>query len=100
MTYQECICQGKMVICHSIISKSGKPHPYVMKYVGRTGVVSRESKNNMLMIKFNMSQHIIKRILIPACVQLIEETELAGASPNLDDKIALLTRRVCPPVFT
>jgi hypothetical protein len=52
MTYQEVLWQGKYVWIVSIMSKSGKMHRYVRKYVGRGGMVLGESKNNMLLIQF------------------------------------------------
>ena len=74
-TYQECIWQDKTVLVVSMMSKSGKVHSYVKRFVGRRGYVLREAKNGMLLIRFQMSKHFRKTISIPAgCV--IEWTEV------------------------
>jgi len=52
MTYQEVLWKGKHVWVVGILSKSGKLHRYLRKYVGRGGVVLGESKNNMLLVQF------------------------------------------------
>jgi hypothetical protein len=52
MTYQEALWQGKYVWVVSLMSKSGKMHRYVRRYVGRGGQVIREAKNGMLLIQF------------------------------------------------
>lgn len=52
MTYQEAIWKGKYVCVTGILSKSGRLHYTYRKYVGRSGTVVGESKNNMLLIKF------------------------------------------------
>lgn len=52
MTYQETIWKNKYVWVVSLMSKSGKMHRYVKKYIGRGGFVLGESKNNMLLIRF------------------------------------------------
>jgi hypothetical protein len=52
MTYQEALWQGKYVWIVSLMSKSGKMHRYVRKYVGRGGKVISEAKNGMLLIQF------------------------------------------------
>lgn len=78
MTYQECLWQGKTVLVVSIMSKSGKVHIYVKRFVGRQGIVLGEAKNGMLLIRFQMSKYFRKTISIPAgCV--IECTEVQFA---------------------
>lgn len=52
MTYQEVLWQGKYVWVTGILSKSNKMHYDLRKYVGRGGVVVKESKNNQLLVKF------------------------------------------------
>lgn len=52
MTYQETIWKDKRVMVVSVLSKSGKVHKFVKKYVLSTGKVVREAKNNMLVIQF------------------------------------------------
>ena len=82
-TYQECIWQDKPVLVVSMISKSGKVHAYVKRFVGRRGLVLREAKNGMLLIRFQMSKHFRKTISIPAgCV--IEWTEVPFAQNRKD----------------
>lgn len=77
-TYQECIWQGKTVLVVSMMSKSGKVHAYVKRFVGRQGYVLGEAKNGMLLIRFQMTKYFIKTISIPAgCV--IEYTEFPFA---------------------
>ena len=53
MTYQEVLWQNKYVWIVSLMSKSGKMHRYVSKYVNRGGYVLGEAKNGMLLIQFN-----------------------------------------------
>lgn len=68
-TYQECIWQDKTVLVVSMMSKSGKVHAYVKRFVGRRGYVLREAKNGMLLIRFQMTKYFRKTISIPAgCV--------------------------------
>ena len=82
-TYQECIWQGKTVLAVSMLSKSGKVHSYIKRFVGRRGYVLREAKNGMLLIRFQMSKHFRKTISIPAgCV--IEWTEVPFAQNRKD----------------
>lgn len=52
MTYQEALWKDKYVWVVGMLSKSGKLHRYVQKYVGRGGVVLKESKNGMLLVRF------------------------------------------------
>ena len=69
MTYQEALWQGKYVWIVSLMSKSGKMHRYVRKYVGRGGLVLGEAKNGMLLIQFKNHHGIAHTRCIPAgCV--------------------------------
>lgn len=52
MTYQEVLLQGKVVLVTGMVSRSGKCHKYVKKYVGRQGCVIGEAKNGMLLVAF------------------------------------------------
>lgn len=52
MTYQEVLYQGKYVWVTGILSKSGKMHYALRKYVGKGGMVIQEAKNNMLLVQF------------------------------------------------
>ena len=69
MTYQETLWQGRYVWVVSLMSRSGKMHLYVRKYVGRVGMVKGEAKNGMLLIQFKNSHGISHTRAIPAgCV--------------------------------
>lgn len=72
MTYQEVIWQGHLVWVTGIMSKSGKCHRYVRKYVGRGGRVIGEAKNGMLLIQFD--RHV-RRAIPAGCVTLYTETK-------------------------
>lgn len=52
MTDLESIYSGKKLLVKSIISNSGKIHPYISEYVGTFGLCLGEAKNGMLLIKF------------------------------------------------
>lgn len=65
MTYQEVLWQGRFVLVTGIMSKSGKCHNFVRKYVGRGGMVKGEAKNGMLLIKFKHGQ---ERAIPAGCV--------------------------------
>lgn len=56
MTSQEVLWQDKLVWVTGIKSKSGKLHRYVRKFVGRGGIVEREAKNGMLLVRFTGRQ--------------------------------------------
>ena len=58
----------------SMMSKSGKVHTYVKRFVGHQGIVLGEAKNGMLLIRFAVSNVLREHVAIPAgCV--IECTE-------------------------
>ncbi len=71
MTHQESIWNGKYVLVVSLVSKSGKVHMPVRKYVGRTGRFVREAKNGMLLVRFEEASSN-KDVSIPAgcCMKL------------------------------
>lgn len=75
MTYQEVLWQGKLVWVTGILSKSGKIHRYVRLYVGRGGMVKRESKNGMLLVSFGNNR---VRAIPAGCLTLYNETSHAG----------------------
>lgn len=52
MTYQEGIWKGKIVWVVSMMTKNGRIHRYLRKYVGMGGVVLCEAKNGMLLVEF------------------------------------------------
>lgn len=52
MTYQEALWKGRYVWVVSLMSRSGRMHRYVRKYVGRGGLVKGDAKNGMLLIQF------------------------------------------------
>ena len=72
MTYQEVLWQDKLVWVTGIVSKSGKCHRYVRKYVGRGGVVLREAKNGMLQVQFKRNQ---VRNIPAGCLTLYTEAK-------------------------
>jgi hypothetical protein len=74
MTYQEVLWQGKLVWVTSIKSKSGKLHRFVRKFVGRGGVVEREAKNGMLIVRFKQN-HV--RAIPAGCLTLYTDTQTA-----------------------
>ena len=53
MTHQEVLWKGKMVWVVSIMSKSGRLHRHLRKYIGLGGIVLGESKNGQLLVQFN-----------------------------------------------
>ena len=64
MTYQEAIWKGKYVWITGILSKSGRVHMPLRKYVGKGGRVVGESKCGRLLVQF--SNH--KRAIPAGCV--------------------------------
>lgn len=52
MTYQEVLWQDRLVWVVGILSRSGRMHYNLRKYVGRGGRVIRESKNGQLLVEF------------------------------------------------
>ena len=83
MTHLETIWHNKHVFVYSMMSKSGKIHSHVKKWVGKIGIVMRESKNNQLLIKFNISTHKRKYISIPpGCVKLLGDEDFAFVLPK------------------
>jgi len=59
MTYQEVLWQGKLVWVTGILSRSGRLHRALKPYVGRGGVVLRESKNGQLLVQFGLQTRCV-----------------------------------------
>jgi hypothetical protein len=79
MTYQEVLWAGKKVWVVGILSKSGKLHRVYRKYVGKQGVVLKEAKNNMLLVKFENKFRITHTRAIPAgCLSLCDDVTPVG----------------------
>ena len=78
-TYQECLFAGKEVIVVSTVSKGNRIHSFVKPYIGFLGIVEREAKNGMLLIKFRYSWcHYDHYRAIPAgCVRIFETVKFA-----------------------
>jgi hypothetical protein len=53
MTYQEVLWRNKYVWVTGILSKSGRIHMQLRKYVGKGGMVIGESKNGQLLVRFS-----------------------------------------------
>ncbi len=78
-TYQECLFAGKEVIVVSMVSKGNRIHSFVKPYVGHVGIVEREAKNGMLLVKFTYSWcHYDHYRAIPSgCVKILETVKFA-----------------------
>lgn len=64
----------------SIIANSGRAHPYVRKWMNRTGTVLGSSKNNMLLVQFRSNKGGSVTRSIPAgCVTPSQSLTYAGA---------------------
>lgn len=74
MTYQEVLYKGKLVWVVGILSKSGKMHYDLRKYVGRGGKVLGESKNNQLLVRFK--NHT--RCIPAGCIAIYGDVKRAG----------------------
>lgn len=75
MTPQEIIWKNRQVRVIGILSRSGKIHMNLRRYVGRVGTVLGEAKNNMLLIEFTSSRHRLHTRSIPAgCVILADSS--------------------------
>lgn len=75
MTSQEVLWQGKRVWVVGILSRSGRLHHKLKKYVGLSGVVLKESKNNQLLIKFR--KHT--RAIPAGCLVEYGSVDIAGS---------------------
>lgn len=83
MTHLESIWNDKHVFVHSMMSKSGKIHTHVRKWIGKIGIVVRESKNNQLLVKFNITTHKRKYIAIPpGCLVELGDENLVFVLPK------------------
>lgn len=76
MTNQEVLWKGKTVWVVGILSRSGRLHYGLRKYVGRGGLVVGESKNNQLLIQFG--NHT--RAIPAGCVAEYGTVHRAGAT--------------------
>ena len=72
--YQEVQWRGKYVWVTGIKSKRGKMHRNVREFVGRGGVVVRESKNGMLLVQFKKQA----RAIPAGCLTLYTEVKTAN----------------------
>ena len=83
MTPQEIIWKSKTVLIVGIVSKSGKIHYNLRKYVGRFGSVEREAKNGMLLVRFR-SGHT--RSIPAGCLKAIDEKTMESLSVHLNTR--------------
>lgn len=78
MTYLECIWQDKPVFVYSLLSKSSKIHAHVKQWIGKSGVVLGESKNNQLLVQFTVSIYHRRTVAIPpGCLMLLDDVDFA-----------------------
>ena len=68
MTYLECIWKDKVVLIVSLLSKNGKVHSRIKPWIGRTGIVVKESKNNQLLVRIRLNKRIAYISIPPGCV--------------------------------
>ena len=86
MTYLECIWKDKIVIVTGILSNRGIIHPYVRRYVGRSGTVIGESKNNQLLIKFQINGRLSTRSIPPGCVSQLDQVRFSRLTKSRKSK--------------
>lgn len=65
MTDQEVLWQHRLVWVVGILSGSGRLHYRLREFVGRGGVVERESKNGQLLVRFSKN---VLRCVPAGCV--------------------------------
>lgn len=82
MTPQEIIWQGRYVWVTSIKSRSGRLHRWVRNYMGRGGVVEREARNGMLIVRFRKN-HV--RAIPAGCLTLYGSVREAGESHSKEN---------------
>ena len=80
MTHQEVIWKGKYVWVTGIMSKSGKAHRYVARFVGRGGIVEGQSKNGMLLVRFTRRNSEMVRSIPAGCLTLYTEIKWSSRS--------------------
>lgn len=68
MTYLECLWEGKSVLVVSILSKNGRIHTRIKPWIGRSGMVIGESKNNQLLVRFRLGKKTVHVSIPPGCV--------------------------------
>ena len=86
MTYLEVIWKDAVVVVTGIKSNRGIIHPYVRRYVGRSGTVISESKNNQLLIKFRINGRPRTRSIPPGCVSKLEEVRFSRLTESRKSK--------------
>ena len=59
MTYLECIWKDKSIMIVSLMSKNGKIHSRIKPWIGRVGIVVKESKNNQLLVRIRLIEKIV-----------------------------------------
>ena len=82
MTYQEVLWQHKLVWVVGILSRKGKLHYRLREFVGRGGVVERESKNGQLLVRF--SKNVLRCVPAGCVVQYgtVSRAKLNGHKPQ------------------
>lgn len=78
MTPREVEYKDKIVVVVSLVSRSGRIHMYVRRYMGRFGQVVGEAKNGMLLIQFGKCGG--HRAIPAGCVVLASDMQLAGVA--------------------
>lgn len=76
MDKQEVDWMGRPVWITGIVSKSGKLHTYVKRYVGRIGCVEGTAKNGMVLVRMGS----IRRAIPAGCLTLHGKVSIAGAA--------------------
>lgn len=76
-TYQECLYKDKAVYVTGMVSRSGKIHRYVRKFVGRSAWVLGEAKNGMLLLEFKQGYGRVRRAIPAGCVVIVTEAKYA-----------------------
>lgn len=76
MTYLECIWKDKSIMIVSLMSKNGKIHSRIKPWIGRVGIVVKESKNNQLLTRIRLSEKIVYISIPPGCVIDLETANI------------------------
>ena len=84
MTPQEIEWQGHLVWVTSIKSRSGRLHRWVRQYMGRGGVVEREARNGMLIVRFRQN-HV--RAIPAGCLTKYAEAQWAQPATSRDHHV-------------
>lgn len=59
MNRSDILYGGKIVMCHTIIAKSGRIHRKVIPYVGQFGMVHGGGKNGQLLVQFGTNKNLV-----------------------------------------